>query len=181
MPCSLARMCLAQVTLLPKALTRLTGTSCLEMRIGSVGKMSLQLIGGMLAFGISVRTSLQGSHLPTINCDFITSAHPTFFLSYPGRPYPREHQRLDLATSFAAWLLTQAVRSEHQKSYLDLSCKQFLTVGSGKSSFSLSSCQDCWFSKSQETQIVIFGLVKNRSCRFALYFCEISHTISEFF
>ena len=38
MPHSLVWMCLAHVTLLQTALTRLTGTSCLETRAGSVGK-----------------------------------------------------------------------------------------------------------------------------------------------
>ena len=40
-PCSLVWMCLAQVTPLPAALTKLTGTNCLEVGDGSAGQMSL--------------------------------------------------------------------------------------------------------------------------------------------
>ena len=45
----IVRMCLAQVTLLPTALTKLTGTNCLEVNAGSVGPMSLPVIGGASA------------------------------------------------------------------------------------------------------------------------------------
>ena len=49
-PYSLVRMCLAQVTLLPTALTKLTGTNCLEVSADSARQMSSQLSGGTLIF-----------------------------------------------------------------------------------------------------------------------------------
>ena len=49
-PYSLVRMCLAQVTLLPTVLTKLTRTICLEVGAGSASQMSLPLIGGTLQF-----------------------------------------------------------------------------------------------------------------------------------
>ena len=52
-------MCLAQVTLLPTALTKLTGTNCLEVSAGSAGKMSLPLIGGTLAIKVCERKFLR--------------------------------------------------------------------------------------------------------------------------
>ena len=45
-------MCLAQTTFSPKVLPKLVGTKCLEIRIGSVRKMSWQLIGVMLALSL---------------------------------------------------------------------------------------------------------------------------------
>ena len=49
MPYSFARMGLAQVTLLPTSLTKLTGTNCRGVSAGSAGEMSLPLIGGTRA------------------------------------------------------------------------------------------------------------------------------------
>ena len=49
MPYSLVRMCLSQVTLLPTALTKLTGTNCLVVSPGNAGHMSFPLVGGTRA------------------------------------------------------------------------------------------------------------------------------------
>ena len=49
---SLVRMCLAWVGILPTALTSLTGTNCFKIRTGSVGQMSLCLLGGLLALSL---------------------------------------------------------------------------------------------------------------------------------
>ena len=45
-------MCLALVTFLPTVLTKLLGTTCLEIWTGSVRNISLQLIGVMLALSL---------------------------------------------------------------------------------------------------------------------------------
>ena len=61
-PYSPVRVCLALVTLLQTALTRLTATNGLETLAGSVGTLSLPLIGCTLAF--RVRETFPGGSLP---------------------------------------------------------------------------------------------------------------------
>ena len=71
-PYPLVRMCLAQVTLLPTALTRLTADSCLEKRGGSVGTMSRSLSGCALAIKVCER------HVQAVPFQELTKWHACF-------------------------------------------------------------------------------------------------------
>ena len=64
-------MCLAQVTLLPTALTKLTGTNCLGVSAGSAGRRHTPICP-------SVPDTFQGGALPGMNEDHITSGRPHF-------------------------------------------------------------------------------------------------------
>ena len=121
--------CLAQVTLWPTALTRLTGASCLEMHTGQCRKTSLQLIGGMLAFGISVRTSLQGSpSQESIETPHKRSPHVVHYA--PRAAVSKGTSAAGPCPELRSMVVDAGRQIEHQKSYLDLSCKRFLKVGS---------------------------------------------------
>ena len=97
-------MCLAEVTLQPKAFTTLTGTNCLEVSAGSAGEMSLPLIGWHACI-YNVRMTFQGGCLAESNWTCLTSGRPHFvkfgmvFQHVIGRLEPRRQLRRMIVAS----------------------------------------------------------------------------------